>query len=132
MHPSNSPAPPIQTRLSVLLLVALAILLTGCREQQEGERCNLGSGDENCREGLRCVSLAERNQASFGAICCPDSDPEVDRCRTRPVPLQEDLDAGEPSVVIPLEMITQPRSVIVEASTTASDAGTDSGSDAAD
>jgi uncharacterized membrane protein YgcG len=57
-------------------LLAL-LVLAGCAEQHEGERCDRSNADLDCEIGLRCTPL------DIGAICCPDTRPAtVDACRT--------------------------------------------------
>jgi uncharacterized membrane protein YgcG len=57
-------------------LLAL-LVLAGCAEQGEGERCERSNADADCEVGLRCVPL------EIGAICCPVDRPATDdMCRT--------------------------------------------------
>ena len=58
-------------------LLAL-LVLAGCAEQKEGERCDRSNADLDCESGLRCTPLPD-----FGAVCCPDNRPPTeDVCRT--------------------------------------------------
>ena len=53
------------------------LVLAGCAEQGEGERCERTNGDADCQVGLRCTPL------EIGAVCCPDDRPPTeDVCRT--------------------------------------------------
>jgi hypothetical protein len=57
-------------------LLAL-LVLTGCAEQAEGERCDRSNADEDCESGLRCT------QIQTGEVCCPSNrPPSEDACRT--------------------------------------------------
>lgn len=78
--------------LSVLLCASAAV---ACAKQGEGERCDLLSGNDDCDEGLICISLDERNQG-VGAVCCPrEGDSKSAICKGNSVDLTGD--AGDTS-----------------------------------
>lgn len=75
-----------------LLMGLFALSTVACAKQGEGGRCDLLSGNDDCESGLRCVSLADRNQG-VGAVCCPsEGDSENPICKGNSVDL-----TGEPS-----------------------------------
>lgn len=52
-----------------VLVFALALALAGCSQQSEGERCDLKNGNDDCADGLTCIS--KQVLASSSDICCP-------------------------------------------------------------
>ena len=56
-----------QLWLSALVVSAS---LTGCSNQGEGERCDLGNGNLDCQSGLLCRQITS---ASY-SLCCPPTD----------------------------------------------------------
>lgn len=90
-HRARSRAP--RLRASVLFgVLQLSVLVLGCSQQEEGERCDPSNNSSDCESGLRCVPLASLHRGTEGAVCCP-SDPTADIC------LQVDFtgnDDGEP------------------------------------
>lgn len=52
-------------------LLILASFLVACPSQGEGQRCNADNGNEDCSEGLVCVS--SRDLGGNADICCPPS-----------------------------------------------------------
>jgi hypothetical protein len=55
-----------------LLLVSGWIALPSCSDQDEGDRCEIANGNEDCKEGLLC--LPERDVTppyNTTARCCP-------------------------------------------------------------
>ena len=74
--------------------LVLALLACACSRQAEGERCDPLNGDQDCEDGLICVSSSELDQIEQGALCCPPRGeaPNVDACNSA-VPFF-DTDAG--------------------------------------
>src|SRR5690606_16025555 len=65
---------PLRTTMNALRRAVsgfLLVLLAGCGEQEEGERCDLRSGSADCADGLTCTPLERLGQGREGAVCCP-------------------------------------------------------------
>ena len=54
-----------------LPFLLLASMLVACPSQGEGQRCNADNANEDCSEGLVCVS--SRDLGGNADICCPPS-----------------------------------------------------------
>lgn len=52
-----------------LLGLAVALNLPACSNQSEGQVCNIENGNEDCEEGLTCISKTQLLGTSD--ICCP-------------------------------------------------------------
>ncbi|MFC1641210.1 hypothetical protein ACFL5O_00780 [Myxococcota bacterium] len=55
--------------LPSLMLVAASFF--ACADQQEGERCEIASGDTDCDSGLKCVDRRILMDQTLGDRCCP-------------------------------------------------------------
>jgi hypothetical protein len=65
-------------RTRLIPLSALLLSLVGCPSQNEGERCNIENGNDDCAEGLVCKS--SRDLGGNADICCPDGASENPEC----------------------------------------------------
>ena len=70
--------------ITIVCALALAASLFGCSKQQEGERCDLNSGNLDCDTGLICRSGDQLNigVGTGFALCCPPDGvpPTVNAC----------------------------------------------------
>jgi hypothetical protein len=64
-------AMPFRTASLVVGLVAIAfIVLAACSNQGEGERCDVGNGNDDCRTNLVCYAAASLTNSTADR-CCP-------------------------------------------------------------
>ena len=68
----SSTFPRLRVVLPLAGLLSLApVVLLGCSEQQEGQRCDLDNGNADCADGLVCTS--KQTLGTKSDMCCPSS-----------------------------------------------------------
>lgn len=74
---------PTAARLAASLLAACC-LLPSCRQQDEGERCDILSRDADCADGLECVAANLLLRGEDDRCCPPDGRPSSElACQRR-------------------------------------------------
>jgi hypothetical protein len=56
-------------------VASLTLALIGCSQQSEGERCDLKNGNDDCADGLTCIS--KQVLGSSSDICCPPNSTDL-------------------------------------------------------
>jgi hypothetical protein len=82
--------------LVAISLVALACVLGtgGCSNQSEGDQCSTANGNDDCQDGLACVSGAPFN-SNYDRCCPPDPTQVTTQACTPPTTLPLG-DSGSP------------------------------------
>ncbi len=103
------------TFLSVPLLVAFAALVA-CQNESEGYPCSTKNNNDDCADGLVCVTPPNPGATNAPAVCCPQAGQPA---TTPECSLNGQVDAGNPA---PPDASTFPEtstdSVAPEATTT--------------
>lgn len=52
-------------------VVGAFVALTACSNYGEGDRCEVGNGNDDCQDGLQCTPAARLAVTSSSDRCCP-------------------------------------------------------------
>ncbi len=61
----------LASSVAVSCLVALAVVVSACSNEGEGEPCSQQNGNNDCNDGLVCVPPVNPRATNAPSVCCP-------------------------------------------------------------
>lgn len=91
---------PLFARASAAFLLAAALACVfgpaACSNQGEGERCSAQNGNDDCQDGIACVSAASLGKLENYDRCCPPDPSRVTTNACTPTTTLPIGDSGSP------------------------------------
>ncbi len=121
-----APFPSLPELAASVLCVALAaiVALPACASESEGYPCSQDNGNNDCDDGLQCVTPPNHSATNAPSVCCPVN---LSQATTPECTVNGQIDSGSPA---PPDGSTFPEAAVTEGGreATTSDAKTDTSS----